>query len=218
MVVMDNILEVYTSAVSSLPLWAQSSINLFLLVFLVFIYAIFIWKFYHLVAKRNILELNLNKYNTSQHPILAKFIAIVFYLLEYIIILPFLIFFWYAIFTLLLILLTESLTVKALLLVSATIISAIRMTAYYNQNLSKELAKMLPFTLLAVSILQPTFFEIGRIFSHLSEIPLFLGNITNYLLFIIFLEIFLRLVYFLFSLLNLNQEKIKVAEEKKEAA
>lgn len=218
MAVMESIFNVYTAAVSSLPIWAQSSINLFLLVVLVFVYAVFIWKFYHLVAKRNIIELNLNKYNRSQHPFMAKLIAILFYLLEYIVILPFLIFFWYAIFTLLLILLTESLAVESLLLVSATIIAAIRMASYYNENLSKELAKMLPFTLLAVSILQPTFFELGRIFTHLGEIPNFFGEITNYLIFIIFLEIFLRIIYFLFSLLNIHHEEEKVAEEKKESA
>ncbi len=204
----SDVLEVFNAVISSLPLWAQNFVNLFLLVLVVFVYVLFIWKFYHLIARKNILQLNLNKYNRSQHPGLVKFVAAIFYLLEYIIILPFLIFFWFAVFTFLLILLTESLDVGTLLIVSATIIAAIRMTSYYNQDLSKDLAKMLPLTLLAVSILNPGFLDIERIFAHLGELPNFFSDILYYLLFIVLLEIILRVFYFLFSIIGLHEEKL----------
>jgi len=124
--------------------------------------------------------------------------------------LPFLIFFWFAIFTTFLIFLTENLEIQNLLIISATIIAAIRMTAYYNENLSKDLAKLLPFTLLAVSVLSPDFFNIERILSHFSRIPEFFNQIIVYLLFIIFLEILLRFFEFVFSLFDLTE---KVEEE-----
>jgi len=211
----SEVFEIYSVILSGLPVWVQNFMNLFILVLLVFVYALFIWKFYHLIAKRNILQLNLNKYNKSQHPGLAKLIAAMFYLLEYIIILPFLIFFWFAVFTLLLIILTESLDVGALLIVSATIIAAIRMTSYYNEDLSKDLAKMLPFTLLAVSILSLGFFNVERIFTNFGQIPDFFGNIMYYLLFIVLLEIILRVFYFLFSIIGVHDEP-EEEEAKKE--
>jgi len=124
--------------------------------------------------------------------------------------LPFLIFFWFAIFTTFLIFLTENLEIQNLLIISATIIAAIRMTSYYNENLSKDLAKLLPFTLLAVSVLSPDFFNIERILSHFSRIPEFLNQIIIYLLFIVILEIVLRFFEFVFSLFDLGE---KVEEE-----
>lgn len=213
-----GILEVYNSFLSVLPLRAQAFINLFLLVFLVVLYSVFIWKFYRFISTKNILGLNLNKYNKSKHPFFAKLFAGLLYLVEYVIILPFLIFFWFSIFTIFLIFLTEDLSVSTVLIISATIIASIRVTSYipkYGENLSKELAKLLPFTLLAVSLLSPNFFNIERIFSHIQELPGFFGQITTYLIFIILFEVILRFFDFIFSLFELEEvpvEEVKTNE------
>lgn len=208
--VFAGLLETYNLFILTLPVWAQNFISLFLLVLLIFIYVIFIWKFYRFISTKNIISLNLNKYNKSEHPVAAKLFAGFFYFLEYIIILPFLIFFWFAAFTIFLILLTKDLEVGSLLIISATIIAAIRMTSYYKENLSRELAKLLPFTLLAISMLNPGFFSIERVFSQLSQIPSFFNQIIYYLLFIITLELILRFFDFIFSLFSSNKE---VSEE-----
>ncbi len=208
-----GITEAYNLFVASLPQWAQHFISFFLLALLILIYAVFIWKFYRWIATKNLLELNLNKYNKSQNPALAKMFAGLFYLLEYIIILPFLIFFWFLIFTLFLLVLTENLPVNSLLIISATIIAAIRMTAYYNEDLSKDLAKLVPFTLLGVSIINPNFFDMGRIISQISELPQFITHIVFYLIFIVALEIILRIFEFIFSIFNLNDEEVKPVEQ-----
>ncbi len=207
-----GITEAYNLFIASLPQWAQSFISFFLLALLILIYAVFIWKFYRWIATKNLLELNLNKYNKSQHPTTSKMIAGVFYLLEYIVILPFLIFFWFLIFTVFLLVLTENLPVSNLLIISATIIAAIRMTAYYNEDLSKDLAKLVPFTLLGVSIINPNFFDVGRIISQISEIPQFITHIVFYLIFIVALEIVLRIFDFAFSIFNLHEE-VKPVEQ-----
>ena len=209
--VLTDLSEAYTAFISTLPNWTQDFITLFLLVLLVVIYSIFIWKFYRWVATKNIIELNLNKYNKSEHPFFAKVLAGFFYFLEYIIIIPFLIFIWFGVFTIFLIVLTKNLKVSELLIVSAIIIAAIRMTSYYKEDLAKDLAKLLPFTLLAVAITKPDFFNIQRIISQVSQIPSFFSQILIYLLFIVILEIILRFFEFIFSLFNLHEEVPKEA-------
>ena len=201
-----DVFTFYNSALSLLPLFAQKFVNLFLIVLLIFLYSVFIWKFYRFVAKKNIIELNLNKYNRSEHPFLSKTIAAFFYFIEYIIVMPFLIFFWFSIFTLFLIFLTDSLEIGVLLIMSAAIIAAIRMASYYHEDLSRDLAKLFPFTLLAISLLNANFFSIERILNRFQDIPTFFGEIFIYLIFIILLEIILRVVDFLFSLFKLNEE------------
>ena len=211
------LIGIYQEFIASLPPFAGNFFNFFILVLLIVLYCIFIWKFYRFVAKKNVIGLDLNKYNKSKNPLLTKLLAGSLYLLEYIIILPFLIFFWFAIFTLFLIVLTQNQNISQILIISATVIAAIRMASYYKENLSQEIAKILPFTLLAISVLNPSFFletqYLGRIVNQLMQIPSFLSNIAYYLLFIIILEIILRLFEFIFSLFRLEKTPKKVKKE-----
>jgi len=207
------IIETYNLFVLSLPAWAQNFVSLFFLIALVFLYSFFIWKFYRFIAKKNILGLDLNKYNKSNHPFLTKLFAGGFYFLEYIIILPFIIFFWFGVFTLFLILLTENLEVGSLLTISAVIVAVIRLSCYYKEDLAKDLAKLIPFTLLAVSLLNQDFFNFERIVNNFSLIPSFFNKILIYLIFIMALEVILRFFDFIFSLFSLEKVEEKVKEE-----
>lgn len=204
----DKAVESYASFLAIFPNWVQQIIGLFLLILLIFIYAVLIWKFYRFIARKNILRLNLNQYNRSDHPVVSKLLAVIFYVVEYILILPFLVFIWFAVFTMFLIVLTESLEVKNIIITSAVIIGAIRLISYmprYGQNLAKEVSKLLPFTLLGISMTKPGFFDIQRILAHIVEIPSYFGEITLYFLFITFLEIFLRFFDFVLSLLGIKE-------------
>jgi len=204
-----SLLENYNLFISLLPPFFQNFINLLLIVLLVVAFSIFIWKFYRFISTKNIIELNLNQYNKSEHVFFTKLLAGTFYLLEYVIILPFLIFFWFSMFTLFLIFLTDNLEISSLLLISAVIIASIRMTSYYKEDLAKDLAKLVPFTLLAVSILNPKFFSIERIFNQFAELPNFFNEIFVYLIFIIILEMILRFFEFIFSLFGIDEKEIK---------
>lgn len=202
-----NLLEVYNLFISGLPPFIQNFIGLFLIVLLIVAYSIFVWKFYRSISTKNIIELDLNQYNRLKHPFLTKLLAGAFYFFEYLIIMPILIFIWLSVFTLLLIFLTENLEISALLIISATIIAAIRMASYYKEELARDLAKLIPFTFLAVSILNPGFFSIERIFNQFAELPNFFSKIFIYLIFIIILEMILRFFDFIFSLFRLNEEQ-----------
>ena len=143
----DTLLLAYNSIIDVLPPFLQKFIAFFILAFIVVIYALIIWKFYKSISRKNILALNLNKYNKSKHPFMTKLVAGALYLLEYILILPFLIFLWFTVLTLLLIVITSGLEIQAVLIISATIIATIRMTSYYHESLSQDIAKLVPLTL-----------------------------------------------------------------------
>jgi len=205
-----NLLGFYKEFLETLPPIAGNFFNFIIIVLLIVLYSIFVWKFYRFISKKNILELDLNKYNTSSDPFFMKLFAGLFYFLEYIIILPFLILFWFSAFSIFLIFLTGELEIASLLIISATIIAAIRMTSYYKEDLARDIAKLFPFTLLAVTILTPKFFNIERIFNQFSLLPNFFGNILYYLFFIILLEVILRFFDFIFSLFGIEEpEKIQ---------
>lgn len=200
--------EAYSAVFSAIPMEYHRFIVLLFCIILIAIYSVFIWKFYRFLASRDILKMDLRQYSTSSHPRLRKFVAALFYLLEYIIIMPCLVFFWFAFLALFLLLLAKNQELGNVILISAAVIGAIRITSYISEDLSKDLAKMLPFTLLGFFIIDPSFFSVSDFVSRLYEIPSLLQHILLYLVFIILLEAVLRGLFTLVDLFRSDSENV----------
>jgi len=208
------LVESYKFVVSTLPPFFQGFVNLFVIVFLIFIYSLFVWKFHKFVARKDIFGLDLNQYNKAESPLAGRFMHGFFYFLEYIIISPFVIFFWFVGFTIFLIVMGKNFDVNTTLIISAAVVTAIRMASYYNEALSKELAKLLPLNLLALSLIESGFFDVPKILNQFSQIPGILSNVAIYFVFIITLEIILRFFDFTFSMFGLEEESGETEEER----
>lgn len=199
----------YNELISAVPPTAQSFIKFFVISLLIVLYCLFIWKFYKTIAKKNLIELNLSKYNKSKHPVTNQLIAGGLFLLEYLLIVPFAVFLWFSALTIFLILLAESASLNMILILSATTIAAIRMISYHNEELSSEVAKLIPLTLLATSLFEPNFFSVERILGQIQAIPGVFGNVLTYLLFIVILELILRLLDFLLTIFGFEDKMPK---------
>jgi hypothetical protein len=199
-VINETLNEVYLAFSTQVPDAYKPLIILAFYTIVIAIYAIFIWKFYKFLARRNILEINLGQYNKTENPLWNKFLASVFFLVEYTVIIPVVVFFWFSILAVFLLLLSKSQSVNQILLITAAIVAAIRVSSYLSTDLSKDLAKMFPFTVLAIFLLDPDFFLVSKLIGRFTEIPSLLGNILIYLIFIAGLEILMR---FLFTIIDL---------------
>ena len=156
------------------------------------LFFILVWKFYRAVAHKDVIALNLQQYNSLEYPTLRKMWAAFLYFIEYLIIIPFMIFFWFAVFALVIMIFSDGLSVHQTLLLSAAIVGAIRLCAYYSQDLAREVAKLLPLTILGIMILTPGFLSIERAVGSLGQVPEFIFNVWYYIAVIIVLEIILR--------------------------
>lgn len=214
-IIVDPVLESYSSFLNSLSPHYQIILSIFIYIILISLYSIFVFEFYRFLARKNIIKLNLSQYNHSNHPFFKKFFASIFFLIEYMIVLPVLVFFWFAILSFILLLLSKDQPLSQILLISAAIVGSIRVTSYFNEDLSKDLAKMFPFTILAVFLLSPDFFDFISILGKLNEIPSFLYHIFWYLVFIACFEILIRLLFTLGFLIKRPEEQ--ELEEAKEA-
>ena len=160
------------------------------------IYGIVIFHFYRILAKRDILKLNLRQYAyESDHPLIKNTFAAILYTLEYIIIFPILTFIWFGALSIILILLTESQATSNLMLISMAIVASARITAYYNEDLSKDIAKLLPFSLLAVFIIDRSFTNPSKIIPNMEQIKSFFNTILIYGLFTIVMELILKIYW-----------------------
>lgn len=208
--VKEGFLTGYYQFLSIVPDRYQSLINLLIFALLISVYSIFTYHFYMNLSKKDILELNLTKYNRSTHPFLTKLYASLLNILEYIIILPFLIFFWFAILALIILILSESQAAAQVVTITAAIIAAIRILSYYNEDLAHELAKIFPFTVLMISLLTPNFFSLDRILSFASELPAFFNSTLYFFVFIIAIELVLRVLDTLINLIYSDESNIRV--------
>ncbi len=199
----EGFIEGYKIFINGLPPQTKIFMNLFLLTIFVAIYVIFIWKLHIFISTKNILRLNLNKYNRAAHPILVKVVAGFLYFLEYIIILPILIFFWFLIFAILLIFIARGMEPNSIILLAALTIAILRIISYipqYGESASAETAKVIPFTLLAIGLTEPLFFNSEEIIKRVLDIPQLFQGISPYIFFIIAVELILRSLTFIVSI------------------
>jgi len=61
--------------------------------------------------------------------------------------------------------------------------------------LSSDIAKLMPFVLLAIALSNPNFFSTETALARLSEIPILWSQIVQFLIFSIALEWILRILY-----------------------
>jgi len=208
MILFEWVGDFFQGIMNSVPTEYQILVSLFLYTVFIIIYAVFIWKFYKFIASREIIELNLKQYNNSTHPILEKVFAVSLYTVEYMIILPFLVLFWFTILSLFLLVLSESQDAQQILMISAAIIVSTRATAYISEDLSKDIAKILPFTVLAMFVLNPGFFNFTGLFEKIGQIPNIFTHILMFVVFIFIIEFVLRGMYSIVELFRSNDETV----------
>ena len=158
------------------------------------VYALFIFKFYRFLARKNIFELELDKYNTLRFALFRKTLRAIIHFFKYVLFLPILVFFWFGGLTVLLVFLAKEQPIENILMLSITVVSSVRVTAYYTEELSRDLAKLLPFALLGVFIVDMSYFSFWNSINVLLKLPSLWKTLVYYLVFLIILELVLKLI------------------------
>jgi len=82
----------------------------------------------------------------------------------------------------------------SILSTSFAVVIAIRLTAYYSEDLSKDVAKMLPFALLGLFIADPSYFSFAEIAAKINSLPEFLNLCIQFIILIVIVEWILRII------------------------
>jgi hypothetical protein len=156
------------------------------------IYAIVIYHFYRYIARRDCFK--------PSKRVHTKFIGFLKYFFLY----PLVAIIFFLGFSLIFISLTDPDTYEVIqiLPIAFAIIAAIRITAYYTEDLSKDVAKMLPFAVLGIFLVDSTYFKIDVVIDRIITLPEYVNVIVQFLILIILVEWILRIAlnirYFLF--------------------
>jgi len=164
------------------------------------IYGIFVYHFYRFLSKRDLFSINLEQRiahgkfkatgeKTSTAPRVIAYIATNFFIF------PFVVFLWFLGYSSFMFLLVQQMSTATIFLVSSSLIIAIRISAYYNEDLSRDLAKLLPFALLGIFLINPQFYSINEIMHRLEEMRSFIIQIASFIMVAMAVEITLSLLY-----------------------
>ena len=157
------------------------------------VYALFVFTFYRFVAARDMFALDLSRYEQSRHQAVRSVLHVILYAAKYILLFPFFAFFWFAVITAILAFLARDQSFSQVLLMGLATVGTIRVAAYVKEDLSRDLAKMLPFAVLGIFLVNTSFFQIDDSLALLDETLEYTDNILYYLLYLIALEFALRL-------------------------
>lgn len=157
-------------------------LSLFYFIIMISTYSIIIWHFYRFLARRDCFT-----YHNTRYPRIIN-------LLKYMLCFPLVAFLFFIGLSFMLLFITKDYNLSMLLSTAFVLVTSVRIVSYYSEDLSRDLSKMLPFALLALVIIDPSYFSINDVFVKIATIPLFFTLCIKYILYIVIMEWILRAV------------------------
>ena len=157
------------------------------------IYAILIFNLYRFMSRRDIFNLDFSKYEKSGHQLLRKSLHFLFYIAKYLLIFPLFAFFWFGVLAVMVAFLSKTKEVEDLLLIAMAVLTSVRVTSYYTEDLSRDIAKMLPFALLGIFLIDLRYFDFSSSTDLLNRVGAEWKSIFYYWVFVVLLEFVLRI-------------------------
>ena len=177
------------------------------------VYGVFVFNFYRFLARKDIFKLDLDKYNHTTRPLVHKTFASLLYVLKFLIIFPAFVFFWFVVLAFLLSLMARNQSVDSILLAAMAVVGSIRMCAYYNQTLSTDLAKILPFALLGITLIDRSLVNIPTSSANLQEAVEYWETMVYYMAAVVILEVIMRSLAGVRALIKRRMERGKEGSE-----
>ncbi|MBI2101617.1 hypothetical protein HYT53_03300 [Candidatus Woesearchaeota archaeon] len=170
-------------------------INLLISTIILFIASLVAWFIYSKqLAKRDLFELKL-KVGSSFRIFFDRLV----YFLKYLAIFPIYSFLWFLIFSFLLFLLSKSRPIEDILYFGIIVVAATRIGAYVSEKLAEDMAKLLPWSLILIFLIDPSAITIKSISSSFGIFYQQIPKVAKYLVFIVAVEWVLRIGYWIIS-------------------
>ncbi len=171
-------------------------------------YSGFVFMFYRLLAKRDLLTLDLKRYEDSMTGRIRVFFRSLLFVAQYVLLIPILIGFWTVVMATILTLLSDSSDHSRNAMIATSVVGAVRILAYWTEDLSRDVAKILPFAVLGVFLVGSTsvnFSEFKALYSNLPELA---DAYLNSLILLSILETVLRVGHVVKDLFG-GQRRVK---------
>lgn len=182
-------------------------------------YSIFILEFYEFISTRDIFKEESAYAKARQQfrerKAVGRIFDVIVSIAEYLFLFPLIVFFWAGVFFLIIVT-VSNVAVGIILLTSVAIVGAIRICAYYSRKIAEDVAKLLPLVLLGNFVLNIRVISITGTYNTIKDAlfsPAFQQLALHYLVFLIILEFFLRLLNFIWEHRKISKISEKETKE-----
>jgi len=177
------------------------------------VYSGFVFMFYRILAKKDLLTLDLSKYADDFGGKVKKYLRSVLFVVQYIVVVPILIAFWTLVLAVILTLLSDSSDHTRNALIATSVVGAVRILAYWTEDLSRDVAKMLPFAVLGVYLVSSTSVQWSEFRELLESLPELAKSFFSSLVLLAILETLLRIVTTLKRIRSKRWKRKKMQKE-----
>ena len=125
---------------------------------------------------------------------MRRFLHVVMNVAKFLIVFPAFAFFWFAVLTFILALLSKERAISEILIIALATVAVIRVPAYYNEDLSRDVAKVLPFAVLGLFLIDASFFQVSESLNVIRGADDYRESVLYYMLFLVALEFSMRLI------------------------
>jgi hypothetical protein len=168
-------------------------------------YSIFVFIFYRNLAKRDLITLNLDKYSNNLTGKIKKYIKSITFVIQYILIIPVLLTFWTLVLAIILTLLSPDADHSRNALIATSVVGSVRILSYWTEDLSRDVAKMLPFGVLGVFLVGDAQVQISEIKELLESLEEIATSFISSLFLIAVVEGILRSITSIINLISLRR-------------
>jgi hypothetical protein len=168
-------------------------------------YSIFVFIFYRNLAKRDLITLNLDKYSNNLTGKIKKYIKSITFVIQYILIIPVLLTFWTLVLAIILTLLSPDADHSRNALIATSVVGSVRILSYWTEDLSRDVAKMLPFGVLGVFLVGDAQVQISEIKELLESLEEIATSFISSLFLIPLVEGILRTITSIINLISLRR-------------
>ncbi|MDP6899326.1 MAG: hypothetical protein QGF94_00630, partial [Candidatus Thalassarchaeaceae archaeon] len=114
------------------------------------LYSAFVFKFYRFLASKDLIDADFSQYSRGFTGFMKRFVDGILLIIQNILFAPFLISFWVLILAVILTLLSGGDDLYWNVLVATSVVGSVRVISYFSEDLARDVAKMLPFAVLGV--------------------------------------------------------------------
>ncbi|MDE0707274.1 MAG: hypothetical protein OSB22_05800 [Candidatus Poseidoniales archaeon] len=177
------------------------------------VYSGFVFMFYRILAKKDLLTLDLSKYADDFGGKVKKYLRSVLFVIQYVVVVPVLIAFWTLVLAVILTLLSDSSDHARNALIATSVVGAVRILAYWTEELSRDVAKMLPFAVLGVYLVSSTSVQWSEFRELLESLPELAKSFFSSLVLLAILETLLRIASTLSRIRSKRWKRKKMQKE-----
>ncbi len=169
-----------------------------------------VWYLYKKIANRDMFSIEMNE-GKGFTGIIKNIINSIMYIFKYGVLFPVYTFGMFLLLATSLFFLSTGVSIEMIMLMTIVIISVVRLLAYVNEETAQELSKMVPFAMIAFFITNPNISNYQYNFPDIALLTSaqMLNTLSEYVIFLIGLELGLRLLFFVFMHLGIISVKKK---------